>query len=65
MQEEGQGGSKSDGAERTSLRPTLKECKKDLMMNRMSGMLTETKDDLPCYGRDHGVEDACSLPVIG
>lgn len=62
---QGQGSSKSDGAERTSLRSTLEECKKDLTMNRMSGMLTETKADLPCYGLDHGVEDACSLPVTG
>ena len=63
-QEPEQGGSKSDGTETTSL-TSLEEWKKDLKMNRMSGMLTETKDDLPCYGLNYRLEDACSLPVTG
>ena len=40
--------------ERSTLDLVWSLCKQDLMMNRMSGMLTETKDDLDVIGLTTG-----------
>lgn len=51
---QGQGGSKNNRAERSSLRAPLQECQQDLRMNRMLGMVSQTQDDLPVLSLSRG-----------